>query len=278
MELRPLGSTGLSVSPIGLGTVKIGRNSGVKYPGGDGFALPDDDAVRSLVGCAADLGVNLIDTAPAYGTSEQRLGDCLRQNRWFGGRDRWIVCTKVGESFNTDGSSSFDFSGEGTRASVHRSLRRLGTDRLDVVLVHSDGSDRAIIDNGETLESLAALAEQGTVRTFGISTKTPDGALHAIQRLSAWPGRAVVMLTLNPRDRADEPAIDAAHAAGVGVLVKKALLSGHAAAHVGGTDPVGACVRFAAGRPGVGSVVIGTSRPEHLRHAIEALRTNDDED
>ncbi|MFW8341556.1 aldo/keto reductase, partial [Klebsiella pneumoniae] len=70
--LRPLGSTGLRVSPLGLGTVKLGRDQGVKYP--NGFRIPDDQQARELLYLARELGINLIDTAPAYGVSEERLG------------------------------------------------------------------------------------------------------------------------------------------------------------------------------------------------------------
>ncbi|HHH13074.1 MAG TPA: aldo/keto reductase, partial [Thiolapillus brandeum] len=60
MELRPLGSTGIEVSPLGLGTVKIGRNQQVKYP--RGFELPDDAQVERLLWLARELGINLVDT------------------------------------------------------------------------------------------------------------------------------------------------------------------------------------------------------------------------
>lgn len=76
---RPLGDTGLIVSPLGLGTVKLGRDQGVKYP--NGFTIPDDAAARALLDQARALGINLIDTAPAYGVSEQRLGPLLRGQR-----------------------------------------------------------------------------------------------------------------------------------------------------------------------------------------------------
>ena len=68
MELRPLGATGLQVSPLGLGTVKFGRNQGVKYP--QAFNLPSDREALALLELAWDLGINLLDTAPAYGESE----------------------------------------------------------------------------------------------------------------------------------------------------------------------------------------------------------------
>ena len=75
MELRHLGNTGIKVSPLGLGTVKLGRNQQVKYP--HGFTLPDDKTVKELLALTWDLGINLIDTAPAYGNSEERLGALL---------------------------------------------------------------------------------------------------------------------------------------------------------------------------------------------------------
>ncbi len=85
--MRPLGNTGLTVSALGLGTVKIGRDKGVKYP--NSFTIPDDRAVTELLAQAQDLGINLIDTAPAYGHSEQRLGQLMSQ------RQDWVIVTKV---------------------------------------------------------------------------------------------------------------------------------------------------------------------------------------
>ncbi|MFU8797936.1 MAG: aldo/keto reductase, partial [Gammaproteobacteria bacterium] len=67
-----LGSTDLLISPLGLGTVKFGRNQQVKYP--QPFEIPDDKVIVGLLNCARDLNINLIDTAPAYGESETRLG------------------------------------------------------------------------------------------------------------------------------------------------------------------------------------------------------------
>ena len=126
--MRALGDTGIAVSALGLGTVKLGRDQGVKYP--EGFTIPDDRAATALLDQARELDINLIDTAPAYGNSEQRLGKLLK-----GQRANWVICSKVGEEFE-NGQSRFDFSPEHTRASVIRSLRRLNTDVIDMVLVH----------------------------------------------------------------------------------------------------------------------------------------------
>ncbi|MDQ7013415.1 MAG: aldo/keto reductase [Planctomycetota bacterium] len=268
MHHRPLGTTGLLVSTLGLGTVKLGRTEGVKYP--TPYDLPTDDEARALLALAADLGINLIDTAPAYGTSETRLGTLLPE---FAGR--FLLSTKVGEAFE-NGVSRFDFSPEHTRASIERSLQRLGRDALDIALVHADGNDLDIIQSQGTLDALADLRQSGKVRAIGFSPKTVAGARAAL------PVCDVLMLALNPRETEMLPVVREAHAAGVGVLVKKGLLSGHldvlgkpkhdtdppAAPPV---DPVEACLGYLLAEPGVSSVIAGTINPEHLRQNAGAV-------
>lgn len=255
---RALGSTGLGVSCLGLGTVKIGRNEGVKYPAG--FQLPDDARVRDILALCRDAGMNLIDTAPAYGSSEERLGALLTQ------RQDWVICSKVGEEF-TAGHSHFDFSAAHVRRSIERSLRRLKTDYLDIVLIHSDGQDEALLRDGACLEALQRCRDAGLLRAIGMSTKTVAGGLLAAERTD------VVMVTFNPDAQEDAAVIGHAHALHKGVLIKKALNSGHAATpHEGATeaDPVQRNLDFIFTQPGISAVIIGSITPAHLRHNIEA--------
>jgi aryl-alcohol dehydrogenase-like predicted oxidoreductase len=250
VELRPLGSTGLRVSPLGLGTVKFGRNQGVKYP--RAFELPSDQDALALLETAWDLGINLLDTAPAYGSSEERLGRLLRRCR----RD-WAIVTKVGEEFD-EGGSRFDFSAAATRASVERSLKRLGVEALDAVLIHSDGGDLGILEREAVLPTLLDLKRAGWVRAVGMSSKTVDGGLRAVECCD------LVMVTYNLRQRDELPVIRAAGAASKGVLIKKGLLGGHLD-QVAETDPVSASLRLIYAEPGASSAVIGTLDPAHLR-------------
>lgn len=256
---RAFGSTGLSVSVLGLGTVKLGRATGVKYP--EPFAIPDDRAASALIDRARSLGINLIDTAPAYGAAEERLGVLLA-----GQRDDWIIATKAGEEFDTaTASSRYDFSPSAVRGSVERSLRRLRTDRIDIVLLHSDGRDEWILRESGALDALVLLKDQGKARAVGISTKTPAGALLAGERCDA------VMLTLNPAETADLPAVRRAHERSVGVLIKKALAGGHLARHAAApADPVEASFRMILAEPGVSSIIVGTINPDHLEHNARA--------
>ncbi|MEC8860572.1 MAG: aldo/keto reductase [Pseudomonadota bacterium] len=251
---RTLGSTGIDVSCLGLGTVKLGRNQGVKYP--SSFELPDDRHILNLLETATELGINLIDTAPAYGISEQRLGELLRD------RQRWVICTKTGEEF-VDGQSRFDFSATHTRASVHRSLKRLNTDYLDLVLVHSDGRDREIIEHSDCFETLARLKEAGTIRAFGLSGKTVEGGLLALQHSD------VVMVTFNPDEQKERQVIQQACKLNKGVLIKKAFASGHAVVDRS-ADPVRSNLQFSLQEPGVSAVVVGTINPHHLRDNVRA--------
>ncbi|NWD66220.1 aldo/keto reductase [Pseudomonas gingeri] len=253
---RALGSTGLQVSPLGLGTVKLGRDQGVKYP--NGFKIPDDQEARQLLQLARNMGINLIDTAPAYGRSEERLGPLLR-----GQRQEWVIVSKVGEEFEA-GQSSHDFSAAHTRFSVERSLQRLETDFIDLVLVHSDGNDLAILEHSEVYQTLAALKGEGKIRAFGFSGKTVEGGLKALEQGDC------AMITYNLNEQAEKPVIDYAARHGKAILVKKALASGHVCLDPG-IDPVRASFELLFAQPGVASAIVGTINPLHLAHNVATV-------
>jgi len=254
---RPLGSSGILVSPLGLGTVKLGRNQGVKYP--EAFRLPDDKEARALLDNANALGINLIDTAPAYGNSEERLGKLLR-----GQREQWVIASKVGEEFE-GGQSHFDFSAAHTRYSVERSLRRLQTDVIDLLLVHSDGNDLAILQQEEVCATLAALKNEGKIRTFGFSGKSAEGNLLALQQ-----GADCAMVTYNLAEQSEHSVLDYAAAHGKGILVKKALASGHACL-AEGQDPLAASFALVFAHIGVSAAIVGTINPAHLKQNAETV-------
>lgn len=253
--IRPLGDTGLNVSALGLGTVKLGRDQGVKYP--NEFRIPDDRQARELLAVARELGINLIDTAPAYGTSEQRLGQLLEH------RDDWVICSKVGEEF-IDGESRYDFRPEYARESVLRSLRQLNTDRIDILLVHSDGNDLDIIERHGTLDALNELKKEGLVRATGMSTKTVAGGIACLERSD------VAMVTYNLAHDEELPVIDHAASHHKGILIKKAFGSGHLCAE--GEDPVLASLKKILGTTGVSSIIAGTINPAHLEENVGKAR------
>lgn len=249
LTLEPLGATGLNTAKLSLGTVKLGRDQGVKYP--TPVKIPSDREALELLAKARALGINMLDTAPAYGYSEERLGNLLS-----GERHDWLICTKVGEEF-ADGVSRHDFTPEHCAFSVERSLKRLQTDYLDIVLIHSDGNDLAILDEYGTLDALLQLKDAGKIRAAGISYKSLAGGERALAM-----GADVIMATLNREHTEDCDLIARAAAQGCGVLIKKALISGHGKAED---------LRFVAAQPGVHSIVVGTTSPVHLEENVAVL-------
>jgi len=257
MRYRPLHGTSSSVSALGLGTVKFGRNASVKYP--EPFDLPSDETILDLLDLAASLGLNLLDTAPAYGSSEERLGQLLGARR-----EHWVLVSKAGEEF-ADGVSRFDFAPAAIEASVERSLRRLRTDRLDCLLLHSDGNDLRILDESGALEALRRLQDSGKILAAGISTKTVEGSLRALEL-----GLDVVMTTYRPGDAGEAEVLDATGRSGRSVLLKKALGSGWLPKG-DGEDPVERALAFAFAHPAVTSAIVGTINPRHLEENVAAF-------
>ena len=263
-----IAETGLAVSPLGLGTVKLGRTAGVKYP--DSFKIPDDVQTLKLLSEASDLGINLIDTAPSYGNSEQRLGQLLpKLNR------EWVIATKVGELFNADlAQSHYNFTAEFIKQSVVQSLKNLRRDVLDIVLIHSDGNDQHIIQHLGVLEILNDLKQQGLIRATGMSTKTVNGGLLAIQQSD------IAMVMHNSGYQDEQAVLDQAATSNKAVFIKKALNSGHLASSSSVADPVQASFDTIYQNPAVTSIVIGTITPSHLTSnvskAVKALEKVND--
>ncbi len=253
MELRPLGSTGIEVSPLGLGTVKLGRNQQVKYP--RAFDLPSDGQVIELLGLARELGINLLDTAPAYGSSQERLGRLLGPRR-----EEWVIVSKVGEIFE-HGRSRFDFSFDYTITTVEQSLATLHTDYLDCVLIHSDGDDLNILEQEGALDALRELKRRGLILSHGMSSKTVEGGLRVVDEMD------VVMATCNLEYNAELPVLAAARERRRGVLIKKGLMSGH----IEGEEGVRRSFRHVFSQPGVTSMIVGTINPIHLRDNVRLL-------
>jgi aryl-alcohol dehydrogenase-like predicted oxidoreductase len=244
-----------------LGTVKLGRNTQVKYP--TAFDLPTDAEVEALLQHALDLGVRLLDTAPAYGSSELRLAPWLKRHR-----DDVVLCTKAGERY-VDGASHYDFSREALTRSAEASLRRLGVERLDILLLHSNGDDQWILQRTDAVDTLHRLRDAGKVGAVGISAKTEAGVRGAIGALD------VVMAPLSLQHPALGSALADAHAAGLGVLAIKCLASGHAA--VDGQDRAERALRFVGEHAGVDCAVVGTLRHEHLTQAATVLASLGDQ-
>jgi aryl-alcohol dehydrogenase-like predicted oxidoreductase len=266
LSRRPLGATSLDVSALGLGAGPLGD-----------ARIADSDA-ESLVGAALDAGVTLFDTAPSYGTSEERLGRALGARR----REA-IVVTKGG--YGVPGVA--DWTGDVIRLGIDAALRRLGTDVIDVFLLHS--CDAGTLGRDDILTELDRAKAAGKIRASGYS-----GENEALAAAVSSRRFDVVECSVNPFDRGSlGSTIAHATAAGLGVLAKRPL--GNAAwrfdappeahdvrlywerARAMAIDPAPLAwpelaLRFAAFAPGVSAALVGTSSAAHLEDAIAAVR------
>ncbi len=162
MDYRPLGRTGVTVSRLCLGAMMFGA-----------FGNPDhDDSIR-IIHRALDAGITFIDTADVYsgGESEQIVGKALAGGR----REHVVLATKVGLPFGEDPNQRGTSRRWITQA-VEGSLRRLGTDWIDLYQVHRLD---AAVDVDETLGVLSDLVHAGKIRLFGASTVPASGIVEA---------------------------------------------------------------------------------------------------
>jgi L-galactose dehydrogenase len=152
MELRPLGATGLWVSPIGFGTSPLGNVFG---------EISEAEGARA-VHEAIERGINFFDVSPYYGrtVAESRLGQAL-----LGKRDKVVLATKCGR-YDTD---RFDFSAARVRSSIDESLQRLRTDHVDLFQAHDiEFGDLKQLEE-ETIPALHEVQKSGKARYIGIT-------------------------------------------------------------------------------------------------------------
>ena len=167
---RRLGRTGLEVTALSMGGAGLGRQG-----------VTDDDAVEA-VHRAISLGMNYLDTSPLYGESERRVGLALAG----GWREKVYLATKTGTHPKWRG----DYTAAGTRRSVENSLKLLGTDYLDVCLVHDPSSMEPVVAKGGALEELQRMREEGLVRFIGLGVRQ-----HEFHKIAIETGIVDVILT-----------------------------------------------------------------------------------
>jgi aryl-alcohol dehydrogenase-like predicted oxidoreductase len=164
MKMKELGQTGIKVGEYGLGTWAMG--------GGIYGKVDDEESIRTLHR-AQELGVNFLDTAPMYSISRLRDGRAEEViGRAFGGgrRDRWVIATKYGRHLSGHANwkeQNLDFSGARARTSVEESLRRMRTDYLDVLFVHSP--PKALFNPEDAFGEMQKLKAEGKIRAVGFS-------------------------------------------------------------------------------------------------------------
>ena len=278
MELRGFGKTGFEVSALGFGGAPIG------------FLETDRRQVAELLNTLLDRGVNLIDTAAAYSGSEAAIGEAIGHRR-----DDYVLVSKCGQAF--DDIEGAAWSAAAIEQTVERALRRLNTDHIDVVLLHS--CDLETLKTGEALGALVRARDAGKVRFVGYSGDN-EAAAHA----AGLDEVAVIETSVNICDQANiDNVLPEARRNNVGVLAKRPIANaawkdaseqrgiyvnyaetyaGRLAAmaitpaDLGFPGEVGAAwseiaLRFTLSQPGVTTAIVGTTKASNVERNLEAL-------
>ena len=206
MNKRPLGSTGMNVTEIGLGAWQLANPD---------WNLNDKQEALRIVQTSLDCGCNFFDTAPpyGYGRSEELLGQALKSVR-----PEIFICTKFGHS--PEPVTNFDASL--LRPSLEGSLRRLQTDYVDVLLMHNPPREMMDGNNVPHYEILERLKEEGKIRAYGVSLDWCE----EIDLVIRTTGSQALEVFYNALYQEPRPAFQRAHAAGVGLIIKTPLDSG----------------------------------------------------
>lgn len=279
MQKRTFGKTGLSVSPLGFGAAPVA------------YLQADRDRATKVLNELLDSGVNLLDTAASYPGSEEFLGQTIMHRR-----SEFILVSKCGQAF--DDLPGEAWSAELVSATVDRALKRLQTDQLDVMLLHT--CDEPVLRKGEAMGALVKAQQAGKVRFIGYS-----GDNEALAYAATLPEVQVIETSVNIADQWNiERGLALCEKNGIGVLAKRPIANAawkdlssqpgmyekYAAEYTRrlsqmaitpqelGFDGDPATVwpeialRFTLSIPGVHCAIIGTTNPDNARQNIAAAR------
>ncbi|WP_082074603.1 aldo/keto reductase [Martelella endophytica] len=200
LKYHPLGRTGIDVPEIAFGAASLGSIY---------FDVSQDEANKA-VAVALENGINYFDVAPYYGmtTAETALGAALKAMD----RNTFHIATKIGRY----GDAEWDFSADATRRSIEASLKRLGTDYIDVIQCHDiEYGDRQQLVH-EALPTLRKLKEEGVVRNIGITGYLLD-VLESVAK-EQQVDTVMAYCTYTLQDRRLGPVAKRLSEAGIGVL------------------------------------------------------------
>jgi len=280
IKTRQLGRTGADVTILGYGAMELRGQP-------RGPAIADEDAGR-LLNAVLDAGINLIDTSVDYGRSEELIGRYIGHRR-----DEYFLASKCGCPLelpaDTPPPYPHDYSPANVRADVEQSLRRLGTDRLDLVQVHMSPS-RAQLEADDTVSTLQDLRDAGKVRFIGMSGTLPNLPDHiAMGVFDAF------QIPYSAIQREHEELITAAAAAGAGTLIRGGVARGAPAEDKNWrAGPIGLAegeglrrwessdvsglldgmsrmefmLRFTLSHPDLSTTIVGTANIDHLRRNV----------
>ncbi|MBN1979201.1 MAG: aldo/keto reductase [Anaerolineae bacterium] len=276
MEKRQLGRTGLYVTALGYGAMEL-RN------------LEERASVR-LLNAVLDSGITYIDTSPDYCLSETYIGKAIVHRR-----DEFILATKCGchvDGRGTPQDPDHIWSRERLLANAEQSLRLLQTDHIDVWQLH--GTRPGWLAGGrhdEVIQTMQELKRQGKVRAIGISFRNggpgdamyPAGySLEGLREFAEWGVFDVIQVVYGGLTRQNEIALAKAAELGIGMIARGVVKryfpnydelfeqAGLTDLCEVGESPNSFLIRFALAHPGISTMIVGTSNPDHLVENVAA--------
>jgi aryl-alcohol dehydrogenase-like predicted oxidoreductase len=283
-----LGRTGATVTKLGYGAMEL-RGPGGTF--GASKALRHAEVDR-LLNSVLDAGINVIDTSPDYGDSEEHIGRCISSRR-----DEYFLASKCGCPVGQPGPSGRGarehiFTRGNIRAGVEQSLRRMRTDRIDLVQFHASPA-RTTLEDNDSVAELEALRDEGKVRFLGMSGTLPNLTDHiAMGVFDAF------QIPYSAVEREHEDAISAAARAGAGTIIRGGVARGlpeppkgvpdqyrsmfqarrdrfeevPTADLLGDLSAMEFMLRFTISHPDLHTTIVGTSNVEHLEANVGAAR------
>ena len=213
MHYRILGSTGLEVSVIGLGTWQFGGEWGKDF---------SPTEVDAILGTAEEAGINLLDTAECYGPdhlSERLIGAAIASRR-----DRWIVATKFGHHFPRPFERTMHFDPPDVCRQLDASLKALRTDRIDLLQCHS-ATDREFETEG-LWQALRAEQAKGKIRHLGLSI-SPNTNVYQTERAAGVGAGSIQVIYNRLQAEPEQAVLPACQRHHLGVLARVPLASGY---------------------------------------------------
>ena len=267
MEKRMLGKTGMNVTVLGYGSAEIG------YRG-----VPEE-TVERLINGALDAGLNVIDTAECYVDSEEKIGKVVSQRR-----SEYFLFTKCGHDKDGD-----HWNPQKMAEQVDRSLKRLRTDRVDLLQLHSCSEEQ--LRQGDVIDVVKQARDAGKTRFIGYSGDS-KAALYAVQ--SGIFDTLQISVSI-----ADQEALDlvlpAAKAKGMGVIAKRPIANAvwketskpaeyyqpywerlhqlnYDFLQTNSGQDIATALRFTLSAEGVHTAIVGTTKPDRWKQNAELLR------
>jgi aryl-alcohol dehydrogenase-like predicted oxidoreductase len=277
IERRQLGRTGLSVTALGFGAMDLGGPPAANE-------ISDDEAGRVL-NAVLDSGINFIDTAVCYGTSEARIGRAVS-----GRRREFILATKCGCQPGKPMGTPNIHTAANIRAGVEHSLRMMRTDYIDIVQFHQSLT-RSMWETEGALDELLRLKQEGKLRFIGVSGTLPN----LVEQIDSGVFD-VFQIPYSALQREHEGIIAKASDAGAGIIIRGGvargaptdwnkryyMLTGDELSGrwdkaqlddvLDGMSRIEFMVRFAIAEPALDTTIIGTKNLDHLRDNVAAAR------